>query len=126
MGYPYGKKGWRLYDLDSGEYFESRDVVFCENEFPFLTNASNVQDDSISSTQTLWNDGPPLIDESSMDTHDARGSRNIEESVGDAQDVILTQRQSGEDSMSTPHVNEQLGRGHRERRPPSKLQEELR
>lgn len=121
VGYPYGKKGWRLYDLDSGEYFESRDVVFCENEFPFLTNVSDVQDDS--NPSTLWNDGPPLIDEPRMGMHDARGSRSIEESVGNTQDVILTQRQSVEDLMSTPHVNEQLGRGHRERHPPSKLKD---
>lgn len=82
MGYPYGKKGWRLYDLDSGEYFESRDAVFCENEFPFLTNASNVQDDSNPSTQTLWNDGPPLIDESRIGMHDARGEETLKKVLG--------------------------------------------
>lgn len=45
VGYPFGKKGWRLYDLENEDYFESCDVVFCENEFPFSTNVSNVQDD---------------------------------------------------------------------------------
>ena len=30
VGYPFGKKGWRLYDLESGEYFVSRDVIFVE------------------------------------------------------------------------------------------------
>lgn len=35
MGYPYGKKGWRLYDLEKLEFFVSRDVVFSEAQFSF-------------------------------------------------------------------------------------------
>jgi len=35
IGYPYGKKGWRLYDLEKYQFFVSIDVVFYENEFPF-------------------------------------------------------------------------------------------
>ncbi|GJV24487.1 retrovirus-related pol polyprotein from transposon TNT 1-94 [Tanacetum coccineum] len=30
-------KGWRLYDVESGNFFVSRDVAFMENEFPFKT-----------------------------------------------------------------------------------------
>lgn len=33
--YPFGKHGWKLYDLDSGEFFVSRDVVFTETSFPY-------------------------------------------------------------------------------------------
>ncbi|KAA8545399.1 hypothetical protein F0562_020183 [Nyssa sinensis] len=36
MGYPYGKKGWKVYDLENGEMFTSRDVVFHEEIFPFI------------------------------------------------------------------------------------------
>lgn len=35
VGYSYGQKGWRVYDLEKKEYFVSRDVVFYETEFPF-------------------------------------------------------------------------------------------
>ena len=28
VGYPRGKKGWKLYDLETGDYFVSRDVHF--------------------------------------------------------------------------------------------------
>ncbi|XP_010462626.1 PREDICTED: uncharacterized protein LOC104743215 [Camelina sativa] len=35
LGYPYGKKGWKIYDLESGAISTSRDVVFLENEYPF-------------------------------------------------------------------------------------------
>lgn len=35
MGYPFGLKGWRLYDLENKVYFISRDVFFVEHKFPF-------------------------------------------------------------------------------------------
>lgn len=37
LGYPFGKKGWNLYDLDTCEVFVSRDVVFVEGEYPCLS-----------------------------------------------------------------------------------------
>ncbi|PKI60765.1 hypothetical protein CRG98_018848 [Punica granatum] len=36
VGYPYGKKGWRVYDLEKNEIFVTRDVRFCDREFHFL------------------------------------------------------------------------------------------
>ena len=41
VGYSFGKKGWRLYDLESGEYFVSRDVIFVEAEFSYFNNVVN-------------------------------------------------------------------------------------
>ena len=35
MGYPFGKKGWYLYDLHSASFFTSRDVTFVEHDFPY-------------------------------------------------------------------------------------------
>ncbi|CAH9074985.1 unnamed protein product [Cuscuta europaea] len=35
VGYTIGKKGWRLFDLETHEYFTSRDVKFYETHFPF-------------------------------------------------------------------------------------------
>lgn len=37
LGYPYGKKGWKLYDLDREVFFVSRDVTFQEDVFLFAT-----------------------------------------------------------------------------------------
>lgn len=34
VGYPYGKKAWKLFDIDKNEFFASRDVVFLEDQFP--------------------------------------------------------------------------------------------
>ncbi|GAA0151182.1 transmembrane signal receptor [Lithospermum erythrorhizon] len=36
-----GKKWWRLYDLESHAYFVSRDVVFYELKFPYLTSTTS-------------------------------------------------------------------------------------
>lgn len=36
VGYPHGKKGWKLFDLENKTYFVSRDVDFFEAEFPFV------------------------------------------------------------------------------------------
>ncbi|CAL8992943.1 unnamed protein product [Prunus brigantina] len=35
VGYPFGQKAYRLYDLDTQKFFSSRDVIFYENIFPF-------------------------------------------------------------------------------------------
>ncbi|KAJ4749494.1 Retroelement pol polyprotein-like [Rhynchospora pubera] len=34
--YPFGKKGWRALDLETNNFVISRDIVFVENEFPFV------------------------------------------------------------------------------------------
>ena len=36
-GLPFRKKGWRLFDLDTKEFFISRDVKFFEEVFPFVS-----------------------------------------------------------------------------------------
>lgn len=38
VGYPFGKKGWLLYDLDKKVFFACRDVHFYEDNFPYLEN----------------------------------------------------------------------------------------
>ncbi|KAJ3704139.1 hypothetical protein LUZ61_007844 [Rhynchospora tenuis] len=40
VGYPYGKKGWKVYDLETKDFVISRDVVFCEDIFPFSQTRS--------------------------------------------------------------------------------------
>nr|GMC82663.1 Retrovirus-related Pol polyprotein from transposon TNT 1-94 [Ipomoea batatas] len=43
VGYPFGKKGWKLFDLETKEFFVSRDVKFFEDNFPFpLTDTTTI------------------------------------------------------------------------------------
>ena len=39
LGYPHNVKGYKLVDLHSRQIFMSRDVVFQEHKFPFLSSA---------------------------------------------------------------------------------------
>jgi len=41
LGYPFGKKGWKVYDLETQEIFVSRDVKFCEDKYPFEEITTN-------------------------------------------------------------------------------------
>lgn len=69
MGYSYGKKAWKLYDLDTQEYFTSRDVKFSETKFPgvhideYVTPAMNHYD--------------PRIDDWLLPDLSSRGSSSI-------------------------------------------------
>ena len=38
VGYLYGKKDWKVYDIETGEIFVSRDVVFYEDTYHFASN----------------------------------------------------------------------------------------
>lgn len=49
IGYPYGKKGWRIYDLEKEVFFVSRYVVFCENTFPYSENKTSSSPDHCNS-----------------------------------------------------------------------------
>lgn len=67
VGYPYGKKAWNVYDLETNEFFTSRDVIFREDVFPGLPRDSPYQsttepfyDDPILPTQSLVS-SPPLL-----------------------------------------------------------------
>jgi hypothetical protein len=55
IGYPFGTKGYKLFNLDTHQFFVSRDVVFHEHSFPFLTPTSITH--------------PPLSDSNLSDPH---------------------------------------------------------
>ena len=56
VGYPFDKKGWRLYELEIGEYFVSRDVVFVETDFPFTDKDVTTDDLNVYRTYN-WSTG---------------------------------------------------------------------
>lgn len=36
VGYPFRNKKWTIYNVEKGQIFISRDVIFVEHEFPFM------------------------------------------------------------------------------------------
>ena len=79
LGYPYGVKGYKLFNLETKSIFLSRDVVFHEHIFPFhsmdfhLNNTSNSLPLSTSSLfpPRTFNivDSPLEVSEPVIDTH---------------------------------------------------------
>lgn len=66
IGYPYGQKGYRIYDFETRQIYVSRDVVFHESVFPYHDLANSSLKDPISITP-INDDGTfdypsPLID----------------------------------------------------------------
>ena len=59
LGTPYGKKGWRLYDLENKEFFVSRDVMFYENIFPFAESEAPTHDVALPESRILYSDSLP-------------------------------------------------------------------
>lgn len=62
VGYAYGKKGWKVYDLEKNEFFISRVVIFREDVFPYA--AGDVNYVHVSSIQVIPDEDwlvPPSI-----------------------------------------------------------------
>ncbi|CAM8954310.1 unnamed protein product [Rhodiola kirilowii] len=72
IGYPSGKHGWRLYDLETKESFISRDVVFFETFFPFAT-PSIQPPTALESTPSpaIYDDPPYFLPQPATSTHSA-------------------------------------------------------
>ncbi|XP_010552807.1 PREDICTED: uncharacterized protein LOC104823078 [Tarenaya hassleriana] len=140
VGYPAGKKGWRLYDLDTRRFFVSRDVVFFEDKFPFLdvpvasTLAISVSPDSWP-VFTDFDDSvivsvpptPPVLATVSPDSDlchptcvgDDSGSPDATDSIQPSEDV---DDRGGSLVHPTDVVpDEELGRGKRTRFPSTRL-----
>lgn len=49
-GIPFGKKAWRLYDIETHEFFISRDVIFFEDKFPGVKNTAYVTPPALQNT----------------------------------------------------------------------------
>ncbi|GLT64493.1 hypothetical protein SLA2020_369820 [Shorea laevis] len=75
VGYPLGKKGYKLYDLETQQIFTSRDVIFYEHIFPYQSKENEHHQGKSNPTVTvqpfeehsLTNDNPH--DKSEESTH---------------------------------------------------------
>lgn len=94
VGYPYGKKAWRLYHLDTHEFFISRDVVFSEQKFPGV--------ESIDYVSPPLNTSDPNFDDWLLPPSDLRGNTT---SVP-VENLVDSSTQSPPDPPSTMHVAE--------------------
>lgn len=119
LGYPYGKKGWKLYDLDRKVIFVSRDVVFQETIFPMESSMASGSDRNL----VVSPPGENIDDEDDDDVPPAPTNTDIPSTA------ITTQT---EEDTSLPNVasqaqatssTEPLGRGHRQKYKSTRLKD---
>lgn len=77
VGYPIGKKGWKVYDIDRNVFLVSRDVVFREDLFPYADQKTEPADGSPIDTVSDedWNLPPLGVRGSVVDQSDISGSK---------------------------------------------------
>lgn len=137
VGYPNGKKGWKLFDLDTQRHFVSHDVDFFETEFPFAHTSKERNISSVVSPVVF----PLLVGDNDSRSHD---QIDIEEEVSPDNGVdmgpTVRGRTNDSDNEASEYSNpnnpsvdpptldlvahnnvEELGRGHRIRMPSVKL-----
>lgn len=124
------KKCWRLYDVESGDFFVSRDVDFMENEFPFKT----IDDTKAHSSDVMISDSLYVDDDDAyqmgVESHSphspSNDSENVDENLeshGHVNDTISEDARGG-NSPSTSHTTEeQLRRGKRQWQPSTRLKD---
>ena len=149
VGYPFGKKAWRVYDIEKNEFLVSRDVSFIEDVFPFsemsgdavhqieLTGGSDgdwtietIVVDRGSTSQAMDESITPVDNSFEAET---TFTKNIqEENVADVEVQKQSTEQSSDESVEgdgsvgvSPAVivEPEMGRGHREKIPSVKLRD---
>ncbi|KAL2940785.1 Retrovirus-related Pol polyprotein from transposon TNT 1-94 [Bienertia sinuspersici] len=126
LGYPYGKKGWKVFDLDTHEIFISRDVRFHEDVFPFAqpSPAPNaVLLESSGDVPVEWEMAagtgqPPDPPPSRVSAQQAEAASTPITAHSDS----FSSADHGREPSSHGST-EELGRGHRVRHPPGHLKD---
>lgn len=117
LGYPYGKKGWKLYDLERKVVFVSRDVLFHESEFPFATSGSGH-----STKEIVIYSSPQPISES--DSEEETDQNTLEQEA--SHEISHDDNHTSDDATATSaeqNSNEIIGRGRRHKIPSTRLKD---
>ncbi|XP_074271711.1 uncharacterized protein LOC141595648 [Silene latifolia] len=115
LGYPHNKKGWKVYDLETEMFFISRDVIFHEDSFFFITPITPA---SLDPTSIPFDDEPPESPEPASESHTTTQTEpsTMPNAEPDATDVPNV-----EPPVEDPPVIPDLDRGHRIKIPNSLL-----
>ena len=111
IGYPFGTKGYKLFNLHTEQFFLSRDVVFHEHVFPFFTPHSFTQPPPLDSDLSIPKPSFPFC----MDIDPPHNSHNLSTTPTQAHIPIpppcthgsadVPQSASLHDSVDIPHLD---------------------
>ena len=97
VGYPQGKKGYKLYELSSGKMMVSRDVIFVENVFDHSVDKGDEPSELLPAT-FFENFG---LKEDKIDQDGDTTDNNVnEESIVEHGDDLAVEGQSNDDDHS--------------------------
>lgn len=138
VGYPFGQKGWKVYDLEKKVFLISRDVIFHETEFPMASMhispspTSHPVQQEVCSVDEDWEVLPVSTETLSTPMSEDRGSSGDtpltsvprETDTSSPSKVLETETVT---PVSPPDLTtgstENLGRGQRTRAPSTRLQD---
>ncbi|CAA7053596.1 unnamed protein product [Microthlaspi erraticum] len=144
LGYPFGKKGWTLFDLEKEEIFVSRDVVFIENNFPFKTeetlredNISGMLSETEEDDDTYTDDGDQdaendgVVEEVEAETASEAEHEDVEvplpetgmENSDEVSAVVEQDEPAAQNEAAAEVRTEELGRGLRQKTTSVKLKD---
>lgn len=138
VGYPVGKKAWRLFDIEANTYLVSRDVIFYEEEFPYANQITTPTASNYQFPQIFDEELDPSVEEQQLDAtqqlessmptcdtlppNEAITSNSNDVPIPVEQSNITTEPPPGPTSTNVP-VEAPTGRGQWNRKPPLKLQD---
>jgi len=135
IGYLYGKKGWKLFDLESKQQFVSRDVEFVETDYPFVGNLDTTPNITFN---PILSDDDVVLDEEQLDERANNGTVILNSDQGEATsgDRGVEEAEVENHSNSEPlleigmelaseqdEATELLGRGYRHKFPSTRLRD---
>lgn len=125
VGYPFGKKSWKLFDMDKSELFVSRDVVFDETVFPYTAKRDETGHVPVAMEFGTYDEIPQteiVLDRGSVE-HVESVVESVTEQHSEAEHCDKEPSTSGEVLSEDVVHKEALGRGHKSSQPPAKLRD---
>ena len=68
IGYPHSQKSYKLFDIDAGTFFTSRDVIFHESVFPFYQQSQTQSSPPLQGILPIDIDLPTPVQHSHLST----------------------------------------------------------
>lgn len=108
VGYPYAKKGWTLYDLDTQDIFVSRDVTFVEDVFPFteLPPSESLKDAEYKGNRLIdldavsFSDSEDEVDKPHESTLEGEQQQSVDNAGDDSPDSLEVSGTLGEEAIT--------------------------
>lgn len=123
MGYSIGQKGWRVYNLRTKEFSVSRDVIFYEDVFPFVTNNKNCTDSIFNNTNSLLQGSIAESEDIVQNSNQEEINQNPIESSASEQDSINIETEAHNQGEMETEPHETMLPATRTRQPSSYLKD---